>query len=506
MNTFRMIIVDDEPMIRKGLRALIQRIAPHWVIIGDASNGQEALNMIRRANPDLVITDISMPVMDGIELFSKIKLDLNCPLVLALSGYTDYTYVRQMLLMGAVDYLTKPLEEPILIEKLKLIEDRVLASFHEQLEENEHNQQLSEFWFHQLLVGHSYLPEICEEKLKRLGLPTENVFYGAFALYHNSNFFEAKDRSASLYFLLKTSEELVHSHGKIIQAEDDLLLVLQWSTNEEELKDHMIVFRERLISFTEEFTRMKLSLGESSIFREFRRLRFAWERAKMEIRFHLISGSEANTVEWMVALQQRERSRIMEMVSSSFPLHQPEVWREQFIGRLAILGHFATQSGLSQHWVMDTPTLELLCQEQNTCSREMWMARLESLIDNLLEQIHQDRNPTDPHLIMRVKKYIQTHLSGNLTLQTTAEYIHMHPNYLSEVFKQTTGVNFIDYVIQQRMELAKKLLTEDKHKLYEIATMVGYQSSKHFTTLFKRVVGVLPSEYKRYANSTHKKF
>ncbi|WP_100407097.1 helix-turn-helix transcriptional regulator [Bacillus solitudinis] len=106
-------------------------------------------------------------------------------------------------------------------------------------------------------------------------------------------------------------------------------------------------------------------------------------------------------------------------------------------------------------------------------------------------------------MIEKVKTFIHQNINKNLTLLSAAEHISMNPNYLSVLFKQTTGQNFINYVINQRMELAKQLLMEDNLKLYEITEEVGYQSSKHFTKLFKKTVGMLPSDFRRSKTIEH---
>jgi two-component system response regulator YesN len=501
MNTFRMIIVDDEPMIRKGLHALIRRIAPEWVVLGEAVNGREALELMKNVKPDLILTDISMPVMNGIELYSELKRETDPPLVLALSGYTDYSYVREMLVMGAVDYITKPVEEPILIEKLKQVETLVIDAFHRKMELNEQSQQLIEYWLHQLLTSHNYTAETCELQLGRLGLPTEGVYFGAMALHLNAQALAPGDRSLYLYFLMKTCQELIPQHGKVIRAEDGMILVLHWSEDELALKENLIRFEENFFRFTNEHTQIPISIGNSPIFTNFRHLQRSWNMAKLEIRFQLVSDSDTDTVEWMVALKQGQLSRVIHLIADSFAPHQPDTWRDQFVSCLAILGQFAVQSGLPQHTAIDPSFIEHLFEEQNTLSRETWMNKLTKLAEEMLQAVQQAQTQTDSSLTIRVKRFIQMNLNGNLTLQSTAEYVRMSPKYLSEVFKEATGINFIDYVIQQRMELAKQLIVEDKHKLYEISTMVGYQSSKHFTAVFKKIVGILPSEFKRYADS-----
>ncbi|MCG7382988.1 response regulator [Paenibacillus sp. ACRRY] len=502
MNTFRMIIVDDEPMIRKGLQALIRRIAPEWTVLGEAANGREALDIIKNVKPDLILTDISMPIMDGIELYTELKREPDSPFVLALSGYTDYSYVRQMLVMGAVDYITKPVEEPILLEKLRQVEALVLDTSHQKLEENEQSQQLIEYWIHQLLSGQSHTPETCEVRLSRLGLPIDGVYFGAVALYINVQTLTPRDRSLYLYFLMKTCQELIHQQGKVIRVEDNMIMALHWSRDEYAIKENLVQFEENLFRFTNVHTQIPMIMGSSPVFSDFRQLLPSWNMAKMEIRFQLVSDSGTDIVEWMAAFKQGQHLQIKSMISETFPLHQPDTWRDRYVSCLAILGHFAAESGLPQHRVIDPLSVEVLSEDQNTLSREIWISKLNQRAEEILDYVQQSQKQTDPPLIARVKRFIHTNINGNLTLQSAADYVRMNPSYLSEVFREATGINFIDYVIQQRMEMAKQLIIKDKHKLYEIAAMVGYQSSKHFTSVFKRVVGILPSEFKRYVDST----
>lgn len=323
------------------------------------------------------------------------------------------------------------------------------------------------------------------------------------AVYHNTQTLEASDRSSYLYFLLKSCQELIGGAGKVIRAEDGLILLLHWSCDHQALENGVQQFRENLLGFTGQYTKLNIAIGSSQVFEQFRQLQLCWEHAKMEIRFQLMSDVDADAIQWMVALQQAQSSTITNMIAASFPSHQVDTWREQFIKCLTILGRFASQAGLPQHLIVDHNAMKLLSQNASTIPREQWIDTLRTLAEEMIKYGQESAEQQhDTPLIVRVKRYIHSNLNANLTLQTVADHVRMNPNYLSEVFREATGTNFIDYVIQQRMELAKQLIIEDRYKLYEISSMVGYQSSKHFTALFKRVVGVLPSDYKRYVSST----
>ncbi|MEJ8305198.1 response regulator [Saccharibacillus sacchari] len=501
MNTFRMVIVDDEPMIRKGLQALIRRIAPEWEVCGEATNGREALALIRNVKPDLVLTDISMPIMDGIELYAELKREAQTPLFLALSGYTDFSYVRQMLVMGAVDYITKPVEEPILIDKLNQVKAMVLNTSHQKLEESEQSQQLIEYWLHQLLNGKSHTAKTCEDRLHRLGLPITDLFFGLAAVYLNVHSVDAHDRSLYFYFLLKTCQELIPNQSVVIRAEDHMIMVLHWSSDEFTLKEQMIRFEEDFFRFAKGHARIPMLMASGPVFEHLLQLPSSWKLAKMEIRFQLTSDTEMDTVGWLNALKQGQQARIQNLITQAFLEAQPENWRDRFIGCLAILGQFANQCGVPQYLVIDPLRMELPGEDNHSLSREVWINKLNMLVEEILFYAQKSRQQTESPLIVRVKDFIRANLNENLTLQTTADYVRMNPSYLSEVFKEAMGITFIDYVIQQRMELAKRLIIEDRYKLYEIAGLVGYQSPKHFTSVFKRIVGALPSEYKRYVES-----
>ncbi|MBP1996830.1 response regulator [Paenibacillus eucommiae] len=517
MEQFKLVIIDDEPLIRKGLQTIIQRIAPQWIVVGTAVNGIEALAVIKDNKPDLIITDISMPHMDGISLFTELKKQAQTPHCLVLSGHSEFEYVRSMLLMGALDYLMKPIDSDLLSNQLLRVQTLISDEFHNKLKENEQNQNLREFWIHQLAHGNLYEVEECESKLYELGIPSQMQVYSFSALHFQIPEEEHRDRSTYRYFLFKTAEEIIAENGKVMRGEDGQIIVLTWGSSKEELLEILILLEETMIQFIHKCTRIKIFIGNSPIFEQFHQLQMAWSQAKLSVKFksifqnkiiwqnsNLISSKSIGTgKELFVLLQHGDMDKIKGTIERGFnnldSLEDVPHYLEQYYMELLMrIEEFVILNGTSLEQISHLSLSEIVDKALDKPTSQELIASLICFAEMSLKQIMDNRSKLDPHFFTKIKRYIHDNLNNNLTLQSVAEHVQMNASYLSVLFKQATGQNFIDYVIEQRIELAKSLLKQDELKLYEITNLVGYQSSKHFSKLFKKIVGVLPSEYKRY--------
>src|SRR5699024_215000 len=130
-----------------------------------------------------------------------------------------------------------------------------------KLKEKKQSQQFIEYWLYQLLNGHSYTPETCEDQLQKLGLPTKEIYFGTMAVYLNAQSLPPEDRRLYLYFLTKTCEEIINPHGKVLRTEDDMIMVLHWSKNDDTLQDNLQLFENRLSRFIKEHTQIPIIIG-----------------------------------------------------------------------------------------------------------------------------------------------------------------------------------------------------------------------------------------------------
>jgi two-component system response regulator YesN len=523
MGYLKLIIVDDDILICKGLSLIIERIAPQWTVAGHASNGVEGLELIQHILPQLIITDISMPHQSGIDMYSIVKAQFPKIKCIVLSGYTEFEYARTMMRLGAVDYLIKPVEEELLLEHLTAMEKQIVSESKEKLIQREEKLQLSEYWFQQLVSGIQYETQVCESNLHRLGIATDSAFFVLYCLNLDLSDKGHHDQSTYLFYLFKTAEELIESDGRVYHGEKDDVFVFMWGEELPALEHRMKIFEEDLLQFIQQTTHLAVTIGSSTPFENMYDFREAFQRCKVAVKYKTLLGNftldnslhEENGEtpdrthphqignDILAALHQKDKDKISKIITRAFlannsdSLASLEHLHHLFLSIIFRLEEFSIQNGTQLEVVKGCSLMAIADQYREVKNIHHAVKSMIELATNLLDHIENHRNAIDPHTIRKIKQFIKEHLNDNLTLQSVAEHVHLHPNYLSDLFKQATGQNFIDHVIQVRIDVAIELLKEDKYKWYEISDKVGYQSSKHFTKLFKKLVGMSPSDFKK---------
>jgi two-component system response regulator YesN len=523
MSQFKLMIIDDEILIRNGLAKIISSIAPQWMVVGDAVNGDEAIAIIEAKQPQLIITDINMPCLDGISMFTIIKEKYPHIKCIALSGYTNFEYVRQMLKLGSIDYLIKPVQKNLLLETLKKVEQEILAESQLVISQNEEKQRLCEFWLYQLISGTQYELQVCENHLTKLGIVTDSPFINLLIISMDWKEDELNYRSTYLYFLYKLAKELLASDGFVFRGNEGEIFVLFWEPHIQKLKDATSLFANIFLDFIKNSTKLSITIGISATIHHFYHLTKAYDQALAAVKYNMLLGNniiidwpEVNTAEssdpkqpyqinriLSLALQHEDRERIHQILHDAFqPADKETFYSMEYVQHLYLLiifclEEFAIRHGTNLECISSTSFVSITEGYKNVNKLEHLTSLLFELIVKLLSFIQENRTNENFNVILKANKYISEHLKINLTLQSVAEHVNLNPTYLSEIYKKKTGQNFVDYVIQCRVELAKKLIQENKLKWSEITEEVGYLSPNHFTKVFKEHVGMLPSEFKK---------
>lgn len=337
----RLMIVDDEPLIRDGLSKLVKRIAPEWEVSIEASDGREAVQSLQNERVDLIISDIKMPNMDGIQ-FMKCLFDkgLSTPVIL-LTGYGEFQYARQALRYHAFDYLLKPIRET----EMRKVLDRFI-----------------------------------EEKYVPVGKSIDNI-----------------------------------AHHQFKQWEFDL--------------------NNALDSYDKERVGTMLAEEAEGLSADFPATLIVNQAIRIINTFFLKKG--------VIGLE-----------------YSPNVTHERLTAQLASIA--------------------------------------KRTID-LLDQLNSRKLPESNRIIEQTKAYMKANLDKPLTLTDVANHVHFNPTYFSEYFRDKTGETFSNYLMRLRIEEAKVRLKSPEPKINEIAERLGYQDARHFSKLFKLMVGITPSEYRANA-------
>ncbi|MCM3665813.1 response regulator [Mesobacillus subterraneus] len=499
---YNVFIVDDEPVIRFGLKASVDWDAEGLKLVGDYPNGEEALSAMEEYHPDILITDIKMPVMDGITLMKKAKSKFPNLKVILVSSYNDFDFVREGLKLGAIDYVLKPTLEPkdfvqlirktvekiqqeeSIEEQLGEITETRLAEERRQMENSIKRailsgQQLESGDFPDWLKGKSLIVYMELNHLSQI----EEEFGGLFKSFIldeiQTQFY--KNQSNRVCFPIGDSQMLFllgdERHG--LQIVEELKMEIEQETKIDCSFSYMP--GTNLDSIKESYLLLEEACGEK-FFDEKRQI-FQVEPSKTTIK--------SNT---MPSLNMEDSDDLTELFEERTGLWDSGLYSEEAIKNDAC--HMLT------NFYMNQVSINILVE------RCRGMESAETLSE-LISQFRQDiidfddlilenkkKVSTDNELVDKALDYIHKHYTEELTLQRVADHIHISRNYFSIIFKRFKVKNFIDYVIELRVNKARELLKETSLKVYEVAEKSGFRDVKYFSKVFKKLTGLSPVDYR----------
>ncbi|WP_332696671.1 response regulator transcription factor [Halalkalibacter lacteus] len=514
---YRVLIVDDETAIRKGISAFIDWEKEGVLVEDQCGNGAEALTALEKCSYDILITDIKMPLIDGIELMQQ-ALELYRSLkVILISNYSDFEYVKEGLKLGAVDYLLK-----LTLKKEDLL--AVLRRCISMLEEE--RKKHSELNHYQ--QGAVYLArKNVEQEIKRLIVQEQTSPLStswAPAWLENSY--------ACVYLMLDEAEEWRENYGYLyvqllleewqkmfyMQVEEGAALLVAESVMFLLLPDHDGEAEQRLLQWKQLLEKewqistsagFVTEQGIDSIVKGFANSRSACQRRFFEGLggLYCMNSSE-------IRIEKEEHhdwTPFFEMIQSGDPVSSAievalERWKSGALNPEQVQQEACSLVTGAYHLHDDAESL--LLERHDLLCRAETMEQMVSLLISQLEDIEtpfirkQTDKGYDKQLITKALEYIAAHFTENLTLQSVADIVHLSKSYFSLYFKKQTGRNFVDYLIELRIREAKRLLVQNENRIYDVAGASGFKDVKYFSKVFKKVTGVTPMEYREKHQAT----
>jgi two-component system response regulator YesN len=515
---YKVIVVDDEPKVRRGLTQLIPKLDNEWAVVGEAKNGHEALEAVKLEMPDLVITDIRMPHMNGLDLLSNLK---EYPVhVVILSGYGYFEYAQTAVKYGAFDFLLKPLKPADIQDVLHRVKAQ-RQSAPAGAESGTNLSNYSKLWKDwmlglqdekeppeklggQLPAGYSSLRVIVLEVDRMDELITEDQWGDRqlvlFAVRNIVQDVAKANPEAGAQFLFGSGAQLVflavdeadaRSLAKQCIEEVRRWIKISISAGISDETDTYLQLPELL-----QHARLALQnkwiygCGTVSDYDDLKmedivEVGYPMEldaKLAMAIRSGQLDAASAALGQFVEAVLQRNasfrlfRRFCLQLVSSVI-----RVTYEQKVYDL-VLKHL-------------TGPFDLFDKD---FSLEQYVQFMSRLIESCVASLEWNRAQRHNRTIEKATAFIQAHYAEDISLEDTARHVQMNATYFSSYFKLETGSSFVEYVTQFRMEKAKSLMMEPQLRLYEIAQMVGYQEVKYFSRLFKKKMGVTPAEYRQF--------
>jgi two-component system response regulator YesN len=529
----RVIIIDDEPLVRLGLKSMLQWEKLGYDIVGEAVNGQQGLEMIAAEQPDIVITDIKMPVMDGLQMM-QLALEQQPRLkFIILSSYDEFLLVKQAMKQGAEEYLIKlDLQSESLMTTLTAVRDKLLAQrdssacLDQGLRENV--KMLREGFFKRLVNKPPQSEAEINQQLEYLGVelaPELGCALVRITEPQELEKYEPHEVRSLETAILNTIDEIVNDVYKgytFVRDPEEFMVIFSGEPKiaPETWRCQTTQLGERLVQIVKQYFNISIAVGFGNPYQGYSQLRDSYCEALRAIQYCQYSATRSVLCFVDLPTNAAPQDRIditkqksllpqalelgdLELITTIFEsfsaiVSDSQVSREQAYDLCFQIAYLITGTPntgeivLKEVFGYQNSLYESILNLTTMAELHNWLISLERSIFRRLSRNEEQKNH---RLIIKAKKYIMDHYQGELGLNEVAAVINLSPGYFSTLFRQETGNCFTDYVTEIKIGQAKKLLLESEYKVYEIAALLGYQNAYYFSKVFKKVTGMTPSEY-----------
>ncbi|MBJ6362423.1 response regulator [Paenibacillus sp. GCM10012307] len=536
---YKVLLVDDEADVREGLLLEMDWKACGFIVSGVAENGKEALELMESLDPDVVITDISMPFMNGLELAGRLRT-LNPLLKLViLTGYDEFDYARQAVRLHVDEYLLKPFSSDTLRDLLLRIRQRI----EEEMSHREDIRRLQEHYRISLpMLGESFLASLLTrrlpkaliaEKARSYGLRLNGHAYVVAAIALHSPEEEASpgpgqslrasgDVDLMLHAMLNIAKEIWDAErlGSNFIYQNHIVL-LAVGEGDEAWHSRLQGTLDNVLRSIDHFLKLPITIGVGSAVTDASHLKHSFTDALLALDYRLVLGSgkvidicdverrdnqhlrldelkEQALIRSLKVGTAEELAEVVERLfadlhDASFAYSDIQLYLLEVV--TAVL-RTAKDAGV-QFDTLFWPGFQLHSELFNYADLREMQSGFYDICSRIMGHIASYRQSAYKELVEKAIRYTkENYMDASLSIQKVCVYLHISAGYFSSVFKKEVKVTYGQYLMSIRMEAAKELLRATELKAFEIAERVGFADPNYFSFCFKKGVGVSPKEYR----------
>ncbi|WP_338553146.1 response regulator [Paenibacillus sp. KS-LC4] len=524
----KVMLVDDEILVRESIRDCINWEQEGFIFCGDASDGELALPLIEQRQPDILITDIKMPFMDGLELSAIVRERMPDIKIIILSGHDEFEYARAALRVGVEEYCLKPVSAADIVKTLHDVSRSIDRERYER--ELLEKKQLAQGGSAEQL-RHKLLSDLCSgfittaEALHQAG----SLSIGLTASYYAAAISDIRCTEGSVSVDLATQQQtelLLHEAiGSLLpgalsykRSQTETIWLLK-SESLPQLQEVLARFASSWKEQAERSAGCTIAVGIGSIQDRLQGIHSSFLEAEDDKHWRRLSGQNrkalrdaASGLSEQSVVAQRQRfidflklgtpAKTEAFIASFAAGFQQLDWRGAFYGYY-LLNDLTIEAVHIAKSIQRNPDMpkEQLDKLQLAMSEVRSQEDACCYLQALLSQFWQWRaGAADKYaeMLNQVKDYILKHYGDDhLSLNDAAEHVRVSPSHLSKVFSQETGQTFIEFLTHTRIRKAMELLQASNAKSYEIAHQVGYNDAHYFSNLFKRVTGMTTTQFRK---------
>lgn len=525
---YKVIIAEDEMLVRIGLKNIIEWEQFEMMVVADVANGQEAWEAYQKHSPEVVITDLKMPIMDGMQLISKIREDDRNVQIIILTCIEDFTLIRQAMALGVNDYILKLTMSP---EEMAQVLKRVSKDLNKypklksayKADYNVGNENIfkerlvKDYLFRNRFTADEFMRHA---SLQGLRFANGNTFLGILEIDHYEKLEEKfKDESGQLIrmSMLNVIEEILnlYQYGEVIHEHEKRYMLFfsfpEWM-DENKMKTELKSAVDHIQQIISLYFNVTVSCAVSSKANHYGEWSRKFREPSMILDYKYALG--LNIFYYWEDLKDTDFQKL--------------VWNklQGFLAEINTLSpklRKEFESNLTWFSSMDDFTrdkLQKLCiqwlhrhlfflrlPEQQFSRMTLEFAEAVEICETVEEIVDLYKEAVNVHQIPKQKlhkevsvavDYISKHYADNLTLAEVAERVSITPNYLTGLMKRELNMSFVEYLTHYRIEIAQKLLLDTNLLSYEIADKVGFPDHSYFSRTFKKMTGFGPREFRLF--------
>lgn len=542
-------IIDDDFNLLKGMKQIIPWESLGAVWSGDSMDGRKGLELIRIQQPDIVLTDIYMPVMNGLEMIEQARADGYKGQIIIISGYSDFDYARKALRLEVNDYLSKP----VTVEEISQVLERAIGKLEEvelqKIEIEELQSKLSQYepfivaeWVQKIILGNYESTDLNEDVIPMSKQHWRNRHHMVMAIEivctERLMGFNSADRHLLRFALSNIVQEFLGEkwpNSECVQLHCTNMAALIHPRHEESadaVYSQVRQLAKRIIETTKSYLQLDIRVGIGSLKKMLEGIHESAEEAFLMLAnpglrdahssAHVLDRElgerqTASDVNGQLAIQFLQFYKKLAESMRFFHREKAELCVKELISQLettaddipstyirilaneirTIIMFSLSEANVSLSGnALAAVTSEVPVKLDNAASLEKWVFSIIQEMDNQI-QLALNENGRHKQAVDFMIQYIHDNYAADITIDELASKVFLSRYYLNQIFKRATGHTFTNYLIHVRMEKARSLLLDGKNLIYEVAEMVGYKNIPYFSSLFKKTFGVNPSDYLR---------
>jgi len=516
---YKVVIADDEQMIREGLRLLIDWKSLNLVLAGEAEDGLSALELIERHRPHILVTDVKMPGMSGLEVIRKVNesgMDIKS---IIISGYDDFLYVKEALRYGVADYILKPVREDDLASILKEVVSNIENRIKGDINDSEGTRLIRSNLLNRL-IGSCVTRVEFLEKTKFLKLDISDKPYSVvIAEIDGSKLLSNSELERKLNRLDRICEDIFRS-SKYTMAFHDKSNRLVMIINDDEVEQRYLkLVAEEIKDSVNKLLDFTVSIGIGGKAQNIMMVDISYNEALKALQQKYLKGrnsinpgqednipatqcrdiADAGRVEMSVRQLNCENAEkeiglffdeLMESTSDITNI------KKACIDLFLLLVSMVKERNGKDGDILDDEkrVFDMVSSAETIEDVRKELIAFAKKVVNYLSGI---KSEVYSKVINEIIDYVRSSYNRNITLKSVAQRFYMNPAYLGRIFKDETGEFFSDFVNRVRINEAGKMMLDSDMKIYEIALKCGYKDINYFRDLFKKITGINPMEFKK---------